>query len=705
MLRPSTTLPKARHKWIVLLALIVAALIAAVPLVATASTPHPATGPLPSSEPVPLTEPVTDPTGFLTTSEAGSIRNEISLTAGRGIDTFVVLVPDFSGYDPTDWCSQAGNLSQLPENSVVFALAFEERDSSWCTNISEDSSLISDRAIDRAWDDALAIAAEADPMDGEHAAQASAAFVASIGSAIGSGSSGGSGSAGGSFAGVIFFVAVAAIILAVVVVLAKSSKKKAKLGAAGKSLPTNPQEQQHQVDLAQQQLLASDEALRAAADEVQFARAQLGYTQADKLDGAVQTAQKAISQSFQLLPSLQDAPNLAQKSQIAGQILATIAQVMPPVHEAQEELKASRDRQTNAESRLAELRARLQEAGVQAEVSEQKLNDLRLRFTATQLQSLEAQPKQAAAFIQAALQNCNEAQQQMDTNRAGAVDALDRATSQLQSALAAISSVNGAEKVISESNQVLGSAIASITSDLDDVTRLAANQANFSPLVDDAQNAIRAGQAARNGMGDPVAALQQLRSAEDALDAALASLRSEHDQRQRNTALAAERITAAQAMVSQAESTLAANRSSGDLQARSAVSNAQAQLAQARALQQSDPAASISASNAALASAQNALSSLQYSQRQPVNHRSSGNNSLLWGMILGSSMSNNSRNNRGSWGSPGYSNQRGRSGGSFGGGRSSGGFGGGGRSSGGGFRGSSGGGFRGSSGGGGRGKF
>ena len=293
----------------------------------------------------------------------------------------------------------------------------------------------------------------------------------------------------------------------------------------------------------------------------------------------------------------------------------------------------------------------------------------------------------------------------MDTNRAGAVDALDRATSQLQSALAAINSVNGAEKVISESNQVLGSAIASITSDLDDVTRLAANQANFSPLVDDAQNAIRAGQAARNGMGDPVAALQQLRSAEDALDAALASLRSEHDQRQRNTALAAERITAAQAMVSQAESTLAANRSSGDLQARSAVSNAQAQLAQARSLQQSDPAASISASNAALASAQNALSSLQYSQRQPVNHRSSGNNSLLWGMILGSSMSNNSRNNRGSWGSPGYSNQRGRSGGSFGGGRSSGGFGGGGRSSGGGFRGSSGGGFRGSSGGGGRGKF
>ena len=704
MLRPSTTILKARHKWMGLLTLLVAALIAAVPLVATASTPHPATGPLPASEPVPLTEPVTDPTGFLSTSEAGSIRNEISLTAGRGIDTFVVLVPDFSGYDPTDWCSQAGNLSQLPENSVVFALAFEERDSSWCTNIPEDSSLISDRAIDRAWDDALGIAAEANPMDGEHAARASATFVASIGSAIGSGS-GGAGSADGSFAGVIFFVAVVAIILAVVVVLAKSSKKKAKLGAAGKSLPTNPQEQQRQVDLAQQQLLASDEALRSAADEVQFARAQLGYTQADKLDGAVQTAQKAISQSFQLLPSLQDAPNLAQKSQIAGQILATIAQVMPPVHEAQEELKASRDRQTNAEARLGELRARLQEAGVQAQVSEQKLNDLRLRFTATQLQSLEAQPKQAAAFIQAALQNCNEAQQQMDTNRAGAVDALDRATSQLQSALAAINSVNGAEKVISESNQVLGSAIASITSDLDDVTRLAANQANFSPLVDDAQNAIRAGQAARNGMGDPVAALQQLRSAEDALDAALASLRSEHDQRQRNTALAAERITAAQAMVSQAESTLAANRSSGDLQARSAVSNAQAQLAQARSLQQSDPVGSISASNAALASAQNALSSLQYSQRQPVNHRSSGNNSLLWGMILGSSMSNNSRNNRGSWGSPGYSNQRGRSGGSFGGGRSSGGFGGGGRSSGGGFRGSSGGGFRGSSGGGSRGKF
>lgn len=699
-LRPRATLFKVQHIWMVLLALLAATLIVATPLVATAATPQPSAGPLPATEPVPLTEPVTDPTGFLTTSEAGTIRNEIALTAGRGIDTYVVLVPDFSGYNPTDWCSQAGNLSQLPENSVVFALAFEERDSSWCTNIDEDSGLISDRAIDRAWDDALAIAGEANPMDGEHAAQASASFVSSIGNAIGSGSSGGSGSASGSIAGVIFFVAVVAIILALVVMLAKSRSKKAKLGAAGKSLPTNPQQQQEQVDLAQQQLLASDEALRAAADEVQFARAQLGYAQADKLDAAVQRAQKAISQSFQMLPALQDAPNLAQKSQIASGILSTIAEVMPPVHEAQEELKASRDRQTNAEARLAELRSRLQEASAQVRISEQTLRDLHLRFTATQLQSLESQPKQAAGFIQAAEQNCNEAQQQMGTNRAAAVDALDRATSQLQSALAAIAAVNGAEKAISESNQVLGSAIASITADLDDVTKLAANQANFAPLVQDAQTAILAGQAARGGSGDPLSALQQLRSAEDALDAALAPLRSDHDQRQRNTALAAERITAAQAMVSQAESMLAANRSSGDLQARSAVSNAQAQLTQARTLQQSDPAGSISASNAALASAQNALSSLQYSQRQPVNHRSSGNNSLLWGMILGSSMSNSSRNSRGSWGSPGYPSQRGRSGGSFGGGRSSGGsFGGGG------FRGGGGGGFRGSSGGGGRGKF
>lgn len=669
---------------------------------AAAAPPAPGTVPslLPATNPMPLTDPVTDPSKFLSTAEAGAIRNEIALVAGRGIDTYVVLVPDFSGYDPTDWCSQAGNQSSLSGDSIIFALAYEERDSAWCTNISEDSDVISDRAVDRAWDDALSVAGQTDPMDGATASEAAVTFVSGIGDSIGSGSSGGSSEGGGStFLGFIIFALV--IGLFVLIFNRRGKKKKDKLKNAGMSAPGGPKAQEERIGAAQQQLLAADELLRSAADEVQFARAEFGYAQADSLDAAVQTAQQAIGQSFLLLPKLQDPISLNEKAQVADQILKTIAQVMPPVQKAQTELKQMRDSQTNADQRLFDLEARLNEAQSQVQSSRQALQDLQLRFTPTQLQSLQNQPAQAEALIQAARRNCEEARSQLGSNRGAAVESLDRATTQLQSALAALGAVNTAEQTISQSNQVLGNAIASITADLDDVTRLAANQVNFQSLVRDAQAAIQSGQAARNGQGDPLAAMQQLRNAEDALDRALAPLRSANDQRTRGASLASERVAAAQTMVSQAEAMLSANRSSGSMQARTSLANAQAQLAQARSLQQSDPQASINASNAALAAAQNAMNSLQYSQPQPVNYRSTGNNSLLWGVLLGQMLGGGGSNRGGGFGG---SSRGGGSGGGFGGGSRGGGSFGGSSRGGGGFRGG-GGGFRGSSGGGGRGKF
>lgn len=669
----------------------------------------------PTTPPVSITTPVTDPSGFLSTSQAGEVRNAIATTSSRGLSTYYVLVPDFSDYDPTDWCSQSGNQSTLTDNSIVFVLAYEERDSSWCTNMAEDNGLITDSAVDAAWDAAMDVAAQSNPLTPQDAAGAGVAFVQVVGESVAQGGGvpsgvGGSSSGGSSWSGFLTLMIIIFIVAAILILFARrSSKKKAHKRAgqgspAPSGVPTNPKAQQELVDQASQQLLAADELLRSAADEVQFTRAQFGYAQADQLDAAVTAAQKAVNQAFTLLPSMQDAPSLAQKAQVASQIMTIISTVMPPVYQAQEGLKELRERQTNADQRLLDLRERLREASEQVDRSERTLADLRLRFSPVQLQSLEAKPQEARAFIQAAERNCDEAQAQLTTNRSAAVESLDRATAQLASALADINAVNSAEETITAAGQVLASAIASLTSDLNDVDRLVANQANFAPLVSDARAAITAGQKARNGQGDPVAAMQQLRSAEDALDQALDPLRSAHDQQRRNADLAAERINSAQTMVTQAEAMVAANRHSSSLQARSAVANAQQQLALARSLQHTDPAAAINAANAALSSTQAAFAAIQASPPPSVNYRSSGNNSLMWGMLLGSMMGNNSRGHSGGWGSPPPRSSKPSSSanwGSFGGGGGS-------RGSSGGFRGSSGG-FRGGGGfgggGGGRGKF
>lgn len=708
--------PTHRGLWGSVLALALAALFAMLAMPAHAATPHHLPGgPAPATNPVRIAAPVTDPDGFLSTQQAGTIRNAIATTAGRGVSTYIVLIPDFSAYDPTDWCSAAGNMSSIDQNSIIFVLAYEERNTAWCTDIPENSALISDGEIYSAEDAARAIAGEADPLDAEHATKAAVAFVESVGDDVnpgqqpsqnnqGTGTPAAVPSDDGGSSRTLFFAVLIILVIIVLVVLAASRRGKKK-GAAAVAPGGSPQEQQRLVDTAGQQLLASDEALRAAADEVEFAKAELGYTQADRLDAAVQTAQKGVSECFLLLPQMQEAPSLADKARLAKQIQETISTVMPPVHEAQEQLKEVRDRQTNAQSRLSDLRARLQEATTKAQSSQHKLEDLQLKFSPAQLQSVQSQPQQAMAFVQAALSSCEEAQAQMDHDRPAAVEALDRATAQLQSALSAISTIDTAEEAISQSNQVLGAAIASITSDLDDVRRLAADQSSFSPLVADAQSAIQDGQAARSGQGDPLAALKKLRDAEDALDGALAPLRSANDQTNRARSTAGERIAAAEAMVNQAQASMEANRHSGSLDARSAVSNAQAQLNLAKGLQSSDPVGAIDAANAALSAAQQALAILraEATQSQPVNHRSSGSNSMLWGMILGSMLGGGGGSSRG-YGGPsrggfGGSAPRRGGGGSFGGGGFRGGsFGGGG------FRGGGGGGFRGG-GGGGRGKF
>ncbi len=669
--------------------------------------------PFPATAPVVLDGPVTDPQGMMSVRQAGEVRSALAITASKGVTTRYVLIPDFSNYDPTDWCLQSADQSAVVANTLVFVLAYEERDSAWCTNIAEGSTLISDAQIDNAWDDALDVASAAALFDGEAAAQTGIAFAESISASLDVGAKGATSGGGGVTGWSWKWVLPTTLILAgISAVLGRSSRKKNRLRDSGRGGPT-PAQKQEQIDLAQTQLLASDELLRGAADDVLFAQAQLGLSQADRLDAAVKSAEQEIAQAFTLLAKMQDTQSLDAKADLATQILDKIATAMPPVHEAQEELKGLRDRQLDASQRLVDLRERLAEAGAQVTRSNRTLDDLRMRFTPQQLRSLDPKPTQAIAFIQAAQENCDEAQRLMNSDRPAAVDALDRASSQLASALMALQTIDTAETTIAESNQILVAAIASITADMEDVDRLATNRANFAPLVQDAREAVEAGQGARYGQGDPLAALEKLRNAEDALDRALAPLRSAHDQTMRSSQLAAERIASAQTMVSQAESAVASSRSYSSLEARSALSTAQQQLAIAHNAQSSDPVAALTAANASMSAAQNALTLVRTAPAPSVNHRSTGNNSMLWGMVLGSMMGNNRSRSYG--GSRGGSNYRSagfggssRSSGYRSSGRSSGGFGSSGRSSGG-FRGSSGGGFRGggggSRGGGSRGRF
>lgn len=702
-----------------------------------------------ATSPVTIEGPVTDPSGFLSEAQKSEVKSAISGARARGVNLSYVVVPDFSGADPTDWCADSGDRSNLAADTVVFVVAYEERDSSWCTNLDSSGSIISDDAVDEAWDEALNAIRDSDPVTPEALTDAGVTFANEVAAQAGGATSPSTGtsdttgnavapgpsentSSGGSGGFWALLVGVP-IIGGLVFLIIRSSNRKKRGRASGSSATSastlqSPKAMEQTITKASQQLLYADEALRAAKDEAAFAEAEFGYLRSDALRNAVAQAQSGVDQSFALLAKMDGSDNLKQKAGYATQILNTLNAAMPPVYTAQQELKALRDKQMNAGRRLKELRERVRELKNEIPRAQGTLNVLRTKHTTTELASLNEKPAQVAELLQVASGRLDDAQRQLQTDKRAAVDSLDDAASALAEAKANLVAIQEAETQLSQANEALTAAIASVTLDLSDADRLTKGQAAFAPLMEDANKAIALGQAARAGTGDPIAALAALQAAENALDQALAPLRSRDSQNQRDSKVAAERINAAQNVVSQAETQLQLNRGYAPLNARSQVANAQSALAQARSQQRSDPAASIRSADAAFSHAQSALSLLRSASRGQSpwgvtgssSKTSSRSNSLLWGMLLGSMMGSG---NRGRPYDPGYRTSgfgggaprrppspparrpssgtfRGSRGGSMGGGFRGG-------SSGGGFRGGggfSGGGFRGG-GGGGRGKF
>lgn len=611
------------------------ALLAALALVLLPGPAAVAT-PAPATSPTPVGDVVTDPTGFFGAAEVQQLRQAAASTREQGLSPYFVVVPDFSGWDGSDWCVASADASNLPNTAIVYVLAYEDRDSDWCTALPENSPIISDDQIEDAWYESLDLLADSDPLEPAAAADAGVYFAKQLAAqAKTDGSSGAAApspsTSGGSSWGP-FLVFMLALVAIAVFFLFRSSKKQPKTGKATK------QNTEQLVTAAQQQLVAADELVRAAEDEVQFARAQFGPAKTDQLAAAVKTARSGLTDAFTLLPRL-DTASSSEKAQIAQQITNTLSSVMPPVKAAQEQLQADRDREIGAETQLLDLQERIAEARRSLPSEQKRLADLGLRFTPTQLASLQDKPAMAEKLLDSAADHLNDARLQLATNRASAVESIDTASTQLALALSALEAVRNAETQIGDSDRVLAAAIASISSDLDDVSRLASNQLSFQALVSDAQAAITEGQAARAGRGDPLGALAHLRSAEDALDQALAPLRGADEQNRRMAAQATERIAAAEALVGQAQMQAQAAGGRLSLQTRTAVSNAASSLSSAKASLQSNPSASISASNAAEQQARAALSQMASMPAYSQAPRRSSSNSMLWGMLLGSMMS------------------------------------------------------------------
>ena len=577
-----------------------------------------------ASEPINLSDRINDPGGFLSSSEKADLREVLDESATNDTPVVAAVVDTFGDRTPKAWCEASANQSSTPDNTVVYVVAHDDRIAGWCAG---DSAPLTNSEIEKTFQDARAELSKANPLFAEAFSASVDAFANGIISTSASGSS--SGSSFG-FSG-FFMVVILIIIVSIVLIVVESRRSKKKRVLSGKHAANLEQK----INGAQQQLLYSDEALRGAEEELQFARAQFGSLGTDALSNAITSAKSALQNAFQLLNEMNNAPDQPRKAQIADKILSITNTAMAPVKKELDGLRTKQDRQGTVAQEIPEMRARAKETAERISTAEEELAGLEAQYPATALSSLRQNMTRAHESLTLANDALDNAQTSSASDPSRAVEQVDMAAAQINQAVAACEAVGNARATLSQSAEFIGKAIASITSDLDDVTKLASDKGNFAPLVADAQAAIANGQAVRSGSGDPLAALEQLRLAEAALDQALDPLRSAAEINARQQAGASQRIQSASVLVGQAEAQLHASGAYAPLEQRSHTANARNYLNQAQALVERDPNAALHYATQAEAAAQAAIAQATRPQQSPMSIGSDTTNALLWGILLG----------------------------------------------------------------------
>lgn len=655
-----------------------------------------------ATSPVTISTSVTDPSDWLSDSQVSEISSSADEAGSAGLQVYFVTVPDFSGAEPIEWCKTSGVNSGLSNQSIIYVIAYEERMFTTCGNA--DQQVVTDSDITRATSAAKKVLAKSNPLDADTTTDAATTFISTLTSTVtgqassssSHSSSTGAPSSGKSGFGWIRTVVVVVVIGGLIVFFVKRNKAKGASTPAPKATADHPWAPGDQLpSLTEDQVLAltnqssalllqADELVRSAADELDFARAQFGETKTDAYAKALSVAQAGIAKAFASQQTMNEASDSRSRTEAALTLQHELNQVMPALVEQQKAFSQLRDEEASVPTQATDVKTRILEAIAALPSVEAELTALQTLYSSTTVASLMDNPQQARALLDSASVAANQATSLATSDPSAALVQLDIARRALAMAGHQTEAIMSAKQDLAAANEVLTKAIASITSDLSDVTTLKADSAAFAPLVAEAQKAVAKAQSARAGSGDPLAALENLRLAESQLDAALEPLRSQADARERKVQAARNAVSDAQAQYARANSYIQGRRGVIPLDVRSTLAEAKAELDQAVALVQTDPDQAMtlakSARSVALTVLSTPINDPSYRQADQFRHHTNGSggiftdntglgNALLWSVLL------NAGRSLGQGGSGGGFSGGGFSGGGFGG--SGGGFGGG----------------------------
>lgn len=548
-----------------------------------------------ATSPVTTSGIVTDPGGWLSDSDRSAIETAARTARTKGITIDVVVVPDFSGQKPDAWCKASATASSSKDSDILYAIAYNERSDVFCSK----KAPVSQTVLDNAQRQAEATLTS-NPLTASDTAIGAQTFINSVVSGYQSPSSSGSSSSRssssrtsspGSGSMLVMLIIVGGGVIALLV----HNNSRRSRGAGTAQTPAQAANMPgmsvaETVTLANRQLLSADEQVRSAADELDFARAQFGIAATDEFARTLEAAKAAVARGFERQKQMEDATGDAEKRATASAIMRDLGENMNPLSAVQAAFEQRRSEQATLPSRITEASERLVEQRGDLERATAELAAIAGIYPAQMLTSLQDNPEQAHALLETAASAIEAAKQAVDTDRALAESTLDTAHRALMMAKHQTDAIFSAKSDLDAIRDRLGAAIGSISADLADVTSLRAEPAVFDPLVADARAAIAEGQAALMNNGDPLAALEHLRTSEANIDAALAPLRSQRENAEKARANAQAQISLAETAFERAERYVQGRRGTIDLSVRSTLHDSEQSLKAARAAISNDPA-------------------------------------------------------------------------------------------------------------------
>ncbi|MBT2522694.1 TPM domain-containing protein [Arthrobacter sp. ISL-28] len=342
-------------------------------------------------------------------------------------------------------------------------------------------------------------------------------------------------------------------------------------------------------------LIEADDAIKSSEQELGFAEAQYGEAAVGNFTKALQEAKAHMSESFKLQQQLDDhIPDTEEQQRTwLGEIIRRSEAALASLQEQKADFDALRELEKNAPQALAAVDSGATDAEAKIAKADQTLVDLRGKYAESALVQVAdniTQAKERLAFVQNASTTAREKLAAGEGSLAAvAVRAAEESLHQTHVLVDAISKVAGS---LDDARRGLEAAVVDTSQDLAQAKAMIQSGAHAEltgPVAGVEAALARVKDEIHDGKIDPIATLERVETAHQALDKALSGIRDQQEQARRAQASLQQSIMSAQAQISATSDYITARRGGVGTEARTRLAEAQRNLDYALSISRNDP--------------------------------------------------------------------------------------------------------------------